>query len=77
MTAQISKKQRFGATMQFPEGLEDSPLNCPGFNTPLRNMIFFFVQINYFNVFMYAYISDNDKQESKVLSNLLKITMNF
>ena len=26
---------------------------------------------------MYAYISDNDKQESKVLSNLLKITINF
>ena len=43
----------------------------------LKSMIFFFVQIIFFNVFMYAYISDNDKQGSKVLSNLLKITMNF
>ena len=51
-------------------------MSCRRFNTPLRSMIFFFVQINFFNVFMYAYISDNDKQESKVLSNLLKITMN-
>ncbi len=32
---------------------------------------------SYFNVFMYAYISDNDKQESKALGNFLKITMNF
>ena len=38
---------------------------------------FFFFQIIFFNVFMYDLISDNDKQESKVLSNLLKITINF
>jgi hypothetical protein len=52
-------------------------MSCRRFNTPLRSMIFFFVQIIFFNVFMYAYISDNDNQVSKVLSNLLKITMNF
>ena len=52
-------------------------MSCCRFNTPLRSMIFFFVQINFFNVFMYAYISDNDKQVSKVLSNLLKISITF
>ena len=44
---------------------------------PPQEHDFFFVQINYFNVFMYAFISDNDKQEPKVLGNLLKITINF
>ena len=38
---------------------------------------FFFVQINYFKFFMYAFISYNDKKESKLLSSLLKITLNF
>ena len=38
---------------------------------------FFFVQINYFMLFMYACISYIDKNESKVLGNLMKITINF
>ena len=44
---------------------------------PSGTWFFFFVQINFSNVFMYAYISDNDKQDSKCLGNLLKITINF
>ena len=44
---------------------------------PSGTWFFFFVQINYSNVFMYADILDNDKQDSKCLGNLLKITINF
>ena len=39
--------------------------------------IFFFVQINYYKLFLYALILYNDKKQSKVLSNLSKITLNF
>ena len=39
--------------------------------------IFFSVQINYYKLFLYAYIFYNDKKQSKVLSNLSKITLNF
>ena len=44
---------------------------------PCSGTWFFFRSNKLFNVFMYAYISDNDKQESKVLGSLLKITINF
>ena len=40
-------------------------------------MIFFFVQVNYYKLFIYACILFNDKKQSKVMSNLSKITLNF
>ena len=52
-------------------------LKCREFNSPLRKMIFFFVQINYFKLSLYACILYNDKKQPKVLSNLSKITLNF
>ena len=45
---------------------------------PLPGTWFFsFVQIIFYKFFMYACISYNDKKESKLLCNLLKITLNF
>ena len=38
---------------------------------------FFFVQINYFKVFLHACISYNDIKKSKALCNLSRITINF
>ena len=52
-------------------------LKCREFNSPLRKMIFFFVQVNYYKLFIYACILFNDKKQSKVMSNLSKITLNF
>ena len=47
-------------------------------STPRSGRWFFFsVQINYYKLFSYAYIFYNDKKQSKVLSNLSKITFNF
>ena len=47
-------------------------------STPRSGRWFFFsVQINYYKLFLYAYIFYNDKKQSKVLSNLSKITLNF
>ena len=48
-----------------------------GSNPTSGTWFFFFVQINYFKLFMYACISYNDKKQSKVMVNLLKITINF
>ena len=44
---------------------------------PQEHDFFFFVQINYSKLFMYACILYNDKKQSKVKGNLLKITINF
>ena len=44
---------------------------------PSGTWFFFFVQIHYYTLFIYACISYNDKKQSKLLSNLLKITINF
>ena len=38
---------------------------------------FFFVQINYYKLFLCTFILYNDKKQSKVLSNLSKLTLNF
>ena len=38
---------------------------------------FFFVQINFYKLFIYACILYNDKKQSKVSGNLSKITLNF
>ena len=42
-----------------------------------ENDFFFFVQIRYSNFFMYASMTYNNKQESKVVGYLLLITLNF
>ena len=52
-------------------------LKCREFNSPLRKIIFFFVQVNYYKLFIYACILFNDKKQSKVMSNLSKITLNL
>ena len=44
---------------------------------PWGTWFFFFVQIHYFKLFMYASMTYNHKQESKVLGDLLLITLNF
>ena len=46
-------------------------------SNPPSGTWFFFVQANYSKLFMYACISYNDKKQSKVMSNLLKIIINF
>ena len=48
-----------------------------GSNPGSGTWFFFFVQINFSMVFMYAYISHNAKNQSKVLGHLLLITLNF
>ena len=49
----------------------------PGSIPRVGTWFFFFVQINYFKFFMYVCLSYNDKKQSKLSSNLLKITLNF
>ena len=44
---------------------------------PLQEPDFFFLCSNYFKFFMYTCITYNDKKKSKLLSNSLKITLNF
>ena len=49
----------------------------PGSIPRVGTWFFFFVQIDYFKFFMYVCLSYNDKKQSKLSSNLLKIHLNF
>ena len=49
----------------------------PGSIPRVGTWFFFFVQINYFKFFMYVCLSYNDKKQSNLSSNSLKITLNF
>ena len=55
------------------EKFEESQVQFPS----QEDDFFFFVQINYYKLFIYACILYNDKMQSKALGNLSKITINF
>ena len=55
----------------------DAPLERVWVQSPLEKHDFFSLFNHYYKLFMYVSITNNDKEESKVLGDLLPITLNL